>query len=54
MINSGAILTAALIKSNLSAADKFDFVSKIRGKIAFKHVFAFSSQVWNGRLISLS
>ena len=29
MINSGAILTAALIKSKLSAADKFDFVSTI-------------------------
>lgn len=29
MINSGAIMTAALIKPELSSADRFDFVSKI-------------------------
>ncbi|XP_018006527.1 glutaminase kidney isoform, mitochondrial isoform X3 [Hyalella azteca] len=46
MINSGAILTAALIKPTLSAADRFDYILEMYKRLAGSEYLGFNNSVF--------
>ncbi|KAK4317871.1 hypothetical protein Pmani_011108 [Petrolisthes manimaculis] len=46
MINAGAIMTAALVKPNLSAADRFDFIFNMYKRLAGDEFLGFNNAVF--------
>ncbi|XP_045116671.1 uncharacterized protein LOC123507656 isoform X1 [Portunus trituberculatus] len=46
MINSGAIMTAAIIKPELSAADRFDYMFKVYKRLAGEEYLGFNNSVF--------